>query len=138
MMPHLELDSTLALLSRTVFMLASRGTYIILVTLFFSLLYAHCCRFEVSHVSPEDADLPDTIIEENSSDEDEVKVEDGEGEDKMAKKASTTAVRKNFMHQGWRDHQSSLSDLKLDLNQIWQDLQLNCGQICQNRTQIRS
>ena len=95
MMPHLELDSTLALLSRTVFMLASRGTsnscYSFLLSTLRTLLY----RFEVSHVSPEDADLPDTIIEENSSDEDEVKV--GEGGEK---KANTTA-RKTFMHQGW-------------------------------------
>ena len=60
-------------------------------------LYHHCCRFEISHVSPEDADLPDTIIEENSSDEDEVRVE---GEDKKAKEGSkATMMRKNFMHQ---------------------------------------
>ena len=57
-------------------------------------------------MSPEDADLPDTIIEENSSDEDEVKV--GEGGEKKAKKGSTTTnIRKNFMHQGW-GQQSSL------------------------------
>ena len=30
-----------------------------------SPLYKHYSRFEVSHVSPEEADLPDTIIEEN-------------------------------------------------------------------------
>ena len=51
-------------------------------------------------MGPEDADLPDTIIEENSSDEDEVRVEDGEGIDKKAKEGSrATMMRKNFMHQ---------------------------------------
>ena len=55
-------------------------------------------------MSPEDAaagaELPDTIIEENSSDEDieVVKVEDEKA--KMGSNTTTTAMRKNFMHQG--------------------------------------